>query len=63
MLTEIKELTDEAGKIPAWNAIRAFPPIIGAALTIGWKTKSAQFLVLQSLALTMHNNKMLDCRK
>ena len=53
MLGEIKELTAEAAKSSAWNAIWTFPSIIGAALTIAWGAESAQFLVSQGFALTI----------
>jgi len=53
LLSEIKELTAEAAKTSAWNAIWTFPSIIGAALTIAWGAESAQFLVSQGFALTM----------
>ncbi len=53
MLHEIKELTAEAARTSAWNAIWTFPSIIGAALTIAWGAESAQFLVSQGFALTM----------
>jgi len=53
LLGEIKELTAEAAKISAWNAIWTFPSIIGSALVIAWGAESAQFLVSQGFALTM----------
>jgi len=53
LLGEIKELTAEAARVSAWNAIWTFPSIIGAALTIAWGAESAQFLVSQGFALTM----------
>jgi len=53
MLGEIKELTVEAAKNSAWNAIWTFPSIIGSALVIAWGAESAQFLVSQGFALTM----------
>lgn len=53
MLGEIKELTAEAAKSSAWNAIWTFPSIIGVALTIAWGAESAQFLVSQGVALTI----------
>ncbi|MCP4581326.1 MAG: sodium:calcium antiporter [candidate division Zixibacteria bacterium] len=53
MLGEIKELTAEAAKSSAWNAIWTFPSIIGSALVIAWGAESAQFLVSQGFALTM----------
>ena len=53
MLSEIKELTAEAAKTSAWNAIWTFPSIIGAAITIATGAESAQFLVSQGFALTM----------
>lgn len=53
MLHEIKELTAEAARTSAWNAIWTFPSIIGAALVIAWGAESAQFLVSQGFALTI----------
>jgi cation:H+ antiporter len=53
LLAEIKELTAEAARTSAWNAVWTFPSIIGAALTIAWGAESAQFLVSQGFALTM----------
>lgn len=53
MLSEIKELTTEAAKTSAWNAIWTFSSIIGAAITIATGAESAQFLVSQGFALTM----------
>ena len=53
MLHEIKELTSEAARTSAWNAIWTFPSIIGAALVIAWGAESAQFLVSQGFALTV----------
>jgi len=53
LLGEIKQLTAEAAKSSAWNAVWTFPSIIGAALTIAWGAESAQFLVSQGFALTM----------
>jgi cation:H+ antiporter len=53
LFAEIKELTVEAAKVSAWNAIWTFPSIIGSALVIAWGAESAQFLVSQGFALTM----------
>jgi len=53
MIHEIKELTAEAAKFSAWNAIWTFPSIIASALVIAWGAESAQFLVSQGFALTM----------
>jgi len=53
LLGEIKELTAEAAKSSAWNAIWTFPSIIGSALVIAWGAESAQFLVSQGFALTL----------
>jgi len=53
LLGEIKELTAEAAKSTAWNAIWTFPSIIGSALVIAWGAESAQFLVSQGFALTL----------
>lgn len=53
MLGEIKELTAEAAKVSAWNAVWTFPSIICSALVIAWGAESAQFLVSQGFALTM----------
>jgi len=53
LLGELKELTAEAAKTSAWNAIWTFPSIIGSALVIAWGAESAQFLVSQGFALTM----------
>lgn len=53
MLDGIKELSAEAAKSSAWNAIWTFPSIIGAAVTIAWGAESAQFLVSQGFALTI----------
>ena len=51
MLGEIKELTVEAAKNSAWNAIWTFPSIIGSALVIAWGAESAEFLVSQGLEI------------
>jgi cation:H+ antiporter len=53
MFSEIKELTAEAAKVSAWNAIWTFPSVIVSALVIAWGAESAQFLVSQGFALTM----------
>jgi cation:H+ antiporter len=53
LLGEIKELTAEAAKGSAWNAVWTFPSIISSALVIAWGAESAQFLVSQGFALTM----------
>lgn len=53
MLQETHQLTSEAAKASAWNAVWTFPSIIGAALVIAWGAESAQFLVSQGFALTM----------
>jgi len=53
LLDGIKELSAEAAKSSAWNAIWTFPSIVGAALVIAWGAESAQFLVSQGFALTI----------
>jgi cation:H+ antiporter len=53
LIEEVKQLTAEAAKASAWNALWTFPSIIGAALIIAWGAESAQFLISQGFALTM----------
>lgn len=53
MIEEVKQLSAEAAKASAWNAVWTFPSVIAAALVIAWGAESAQFLMSQGFALTM----------